>query len=99
MNFKFIFLEIKNTCFIFAKEIMIMNQKLGLLEFKDVLLSNVSSLIFTDRFISLNSDFLETITYDLFNHYYYSDRDVSITDLSKTIEIIISNNMIKKIKI
>lgn len=75
-----------------------MSQKLGIVEFEEVLLSNISDLIVNDFFINNNEKYWSSIVSDLFSFYYYSVDEVLIKNLSKTIEVTISNNIIYKMK-
>lgn len=75
-----------------------MAQKLGIVEFEDVLLSNISELVFTEQFLFDNKVYWESVVNDLFRYYYYSQNDISIKDLSKSIETTICNMMVYKIK-
>ena len=75
-----------------------MQEKLGIVEFEDVLLSNVSDLIFTDSFLNKNKAYWDSVVNDLFTYYYYSQEDISIKNLAKSLEVSVSNSMVNKIK-
>lgn len=74
-----------------------MNQKLGIVEFEDVLLSNVSDLIFTDSFLNKNKAYWDSVVNDLFTYYYYSQEDISIKNLAKSLEVSVSNGLVNKL--
>ena len=75
-----------------------MNQRLGIVEFEDVLFNNISDLILSAEFLKKNNMYWESIVNDLFNYYYYSQEEVSIKALAKTIEVLISNNIVYNMK-
>lgn len=75
-----------------------MQEKLGIVEFEDVLLSNVSDLIFTDSFLNKNKAYWDSVVNDLFTYYYYSQEDISIKNLAKSLEVSVSNALVNKIK-
>lgn len=75
-----------------------MNQKLGVAEFEEVLLDNISKTVVNEEFIYSNLDYWDSVVNDLFNYYFYSAQEISIKNLSKVIEVTISNNLIYKMK-
>jgi len=75
-----------------------MSQKLGIVEFEEVLLSNISELIINECFINNNEKYWGSIVSDLFSYYYYSVDDILIKNLSKTVEVTVSNNIVYKMK-
>jgi len=75
-----------------------MSQKLGIVEFEEVLLSNISELIINECFINNNEKYWSSIVSDLFSYYYYSVDDILIKNLSKTVEVTVSNNIVYKMK-
>lgn len=75
-----------------------MNQKLGIVEFEDVLLNNISDFIITDKFLKSNQSYWDSVVDDLFRYYYFSQEDISIKVLAKSVEVLISNGMVNKIK-
>lgn len=75
-----------------------MNQRLGIIEFEDVLLNNVSNLIVNEEYLDRNKSYWESVVSDLFSYYYYSNEDISIKSLAKVVEVMLSNGMIYNVK-
>lgn len=67
-----------------------MNQRLGLTEYTEVLLDNISKVVINRSYIEQNHQFFDKIVFKLFEQYYYSSELISIRKQAEEIEIVFS---------
>lgn len=63
------------------------NEKLGQVEYEEVLLDNISKLVINRNYIYENSDFFNAILFKLYEDYLFSLEQISITKQAKTLEM------------
>lgn len=62
-------------------------EKLGLLEYHEVLLDNISKVVINRNYIAQNQEFWDEIVFKLFEEYRFSLEDTSIRKQAKLLEI------------
>lgn len=67
-----------------------MEQRLGLTEYTEVLLDNISKVVINRSYIEQNQRFFDKIVFKLFEQYYYSLEFVSIRKQAEELEIVFS---------
>lgn len=68
---------------------MIDRDKLGLLEYTDVLLDNVSKMVISQSYIDENRDFFDNVIFKLWESYINSLETVSIVKHARYLEIFV----------
>lgn len=71
-------------------------EKLGITEYEEVLLDNISKVIVTRNYIEQNQGFWNSIVFKLFEEYYYSHETVSIRSQARSVEIFFNSFFIHK---
>jgi len=75
---------------------MIDRDKLGLLEYTDVLLDNVSRLIINQNYIYENSEFFDNLIFKLWENYNNSLESISIRKQAQMLEIFLGTMLKEK---
>ena len=70
-----------------------MQEKLGQIEYEEVLLDNISKVVINRKYIKDNQSFWDNIVFKLFEEYYFSSEPVSIRKQSKFLEIFFDCNI------
>lgn len=68
-------------------------QKLGQLEYEDVLLDNLSKVVINRRYIKENQNFWDNLIFKMFEEYYFSTEEISIRKQAKYLEIFFDCNI------
>lgn len=68
-------------------------QKLGQIEYEEVLLDNISKVVINRNYIKENQDFWNNLIFKMFEEYYFSSEPISIRKQSKYIEIFFDCNI------
>ena len=65
--------------------------RLGQLEYEEVLFYNISKLVVNRSYIAQNSLFWNSVVFKMFEEYYYGIETVSIKQQAKVLEILMYN--------
>lgn len=63
------------------------NKRLGIAEYSEVLLDNLSKVVVNRNYLEQNQEFWDTIVFKLFEQYYYSLEEISIRKQAEGLEI------------
>lgn len=62
-------------------------EKLGLIEYEETLIDNLSKVVINRNYISQNKTFWDTVVFKCWEEYYFSPENISIRKQAKMIEI------------
>lgn len=68
-------------------------QKLGQIEYEEVLLDNLSKVVINRRYIKENQDFWDNIIFKMFEEYYFSSEEITIRKQAKYLELFFDCNI------
>lgn len=67
------------------------NEKLGQSEYEETLLDHISKVVINRNYIENNIEFWNNVCFKLFEEYYYSKENVSISSQARLLEVVLSN--------